>query len=168
MFSVAFSDLGALATGDYSGNVYLWDVASGQTTGTFALPGGSCSLCGAVSALAFSGDGNLLAAASQSGSAELWSVAQSSGNSIQVPGSAAGQAVWAISFSGSNVLVMGDDDGQSFLYRVTESSLTTSLAGTLADPSSGQQGVGALAFSPNGRYLVTGDTNGRAYLWHAG
>jgi serine/threonine protein kinase len=169
VFSVAFSDPGTLATGDYSGHVDVWDVASGTTTSSFALPGGPCStLCAAVSALAFSGDGSLLAAANESGSAEIWSVAQSTGSPMQVPATAAGQAVWAISFSGSDLLAMADDDGQSFLYRVAESRLTSSFAGALADPSFGQQGVGALAFSPNGRYLVTGDTSGRAYLWRAG
>jgi WD40 repeat protein len=169
VFTVAFSDFGTLATGDYSGNVYVWDVASGTTTSSFALASGPCStLCAAVSALAFSGDGRLLAAANESGSAELWSVAQSTGSPVQVPATAAGRPVWAVSFSGSDLLAMADDDGQSFLYRVAESRLTSSFAGALADPSFGQQGVGALAFSPNGRYLVTGDTSGSAYLWRVG
>ena len=41
-------------------------------------------------------------------------------------------------------------------------------AETLADPGSGSQGAGAVAFSPDGGSLVTGDTNNKAYLWRIG
>jgi hypothetical protein len=38
----------------------------------------------------------------------------------------------------------------------------------LADPASGSEGVGALAFSADGRQLVASDSNGTIYLWWAG
>jgi WD40 repeat protein len=169
VFSVAFSSRGTLATGDYDGHVYIWDLASGTTTATFALAGGSCpsTICAAVSALAFSADGRMLAAGNESGAAELWSLPAGVGSPIDPPAAAAGQSIWGLSFSGSALLAMGDNDGQAYLYRIAAGGPTASIAGTLTDPNSGSQGIGTLAFSADGRYLVTGDTNGNAYLWRA-
>jgi serine/threonine-protein kinase len=169
VFSVAFSGRGTLATGDYDGHVYIWDVASGTTTATFALAGGNCptTICAAVSALAFSGDGRVLAAGNESGAAELWSLSARAGRPIDPPAAAAGQSIWAFAFSGSALLAMGDADGHAYLYRLAGDGTAASIAGALTNPNSGSEGVGALAFSADGRYLVTGDTNGNAYLWRA-
>jgi len=38
----------------------------------------------------------------------------------------------------------------------------------LTDPATGSHGVGALAFSPDGQILATGDTNGSTHLWRIG
>ena len=170
VFSVAFSSRGTLATGDYDGNVNIWDLASGASTATFALPGGSCpsTICAAVSALAFSGDGRVLAAGNESGSAELWNLAAGTGSLINPPVAAAGKSIWAFSFGGSGLLAMADANGHAYLYRLAGGGLTASIAGSLTDPDSGSDGIGSLAFSADGRYLVTGDTNGNAYLWHTG
>jgi WD40 repeat protein len=174
VYSVAFSADGTLATGDYDGHVYTWDVASSSATAAFALAGGNCpsTICAAVSALAFSGDGRELAAGNESGSAELWSLAARTGAQIDPPAAAAGQSIWALSFSGSGLLAMADADGHAYLYRLAGGGPASSLVGALSDPNSGgafgNQGVGALAFSSDGRYLVTGDTNGNAYLWRVG
>jgi WD40 repeat protein len=92
----------------------------------------------------------------------LFNTASQAGDNIANPG-----PVWAMSFSGST-LAAADGNGQTYLWNVNASSLTATSAGTLADPNSGAQGVGALDFSPNGKWLVTGDTNGRAYVWAYG
>jgi hypothetical protein len=42
---------------------------------------------------------------------------------------------------------------------------TGRAAGRLTDPASGSQGVGAVAFTPDGTGLVAGDTSGITYLW---
>jgi WD40 repeat protein len=167
VYSAVFSSQGALATGDYSGNVYIWDIAVRATVATFAIPPSDCAgtLCGAISALAFSSDGSVLAAANESGTAELYGIASRVSNPLDVPSPAAGQAIWGMSFAGSGLLAMADQDGQSYLWQVTDASLTASLAVVLPDPGSGHDGVGTLAFSPDGTSLVTGDTNGSAYLW---
>jgi WD40 repeat protein len=169
VWSAVFGSTGTLATGDYSGEVSLWDLATRTITAGFTLTGGGTNCgadnCAPVSALAFSADGSLLAAGNESGSAEIWNVASSTGSIIGEPGN--GQPIWAASFSGSSLLALADNDGISYLYKVSETP-GASPAGQLSDPSTGGMGVGALSFSPNGTYLVTGETNGDAYVWHAG
>ena len=104
VYSVAFSSRGMFATGDYSGMVYIWDQASDVTTSSFAMPADACStgISSAISALAFSADGGLLAVGDKSGSAELWSIARGTGQLIRVPASALRHSIWALSFSGSD------------------------------------------------------------------
>ena len=163
VLTAVFSSQGTLATGDYSGNVYLWNLSSDTAIARFSLPGG-----GDASALAFSSDGSVLAAGNESGHAELLNVANQSSMSINLPLAASGQSIWGLSFNGAGMLALADDDGDSYLYQVSDSSLSATLVRTLPDPSSGVQGVGELGFSPDGRTLVTADTNGNAYVWHLG
>ena len=122
----------------------------------------------AISVLAFSADGSLLAASNESGNVEVRNVGTDRGSAITVPIQAQGSPIWAAAFGAADLLALASDDGTTYLYQVGESGSNESLAGALADPGSGSQGVGALEFSPNGTYLVTGDTNGAAYLWHLG
>jgi serine/threonine protein kinase len=161
VLTATFSSQGTLATGDYAGNVYLW--SGDSTTASFLLPGAV-----PVSALAFSTDGSVLAAGNKNGYAELWSVANHSGAALSVPAAGSGQPIWGLSFNSARLLAMADNNGQSYLYRVNNTNLSATLDGTLSDPSSGTHGVGELGFSPDGRYLVTADTNGNAYVWHLG
>ena len=126
-----------------------------------------------MSALAFNRDGGVLAAANESGSAELWSVAGQTGTQFDVPAAAAGQPIWALAFSDVGELAMADSDGEAYLYQVDSGALTASVVGALRDPNSGDTpagdaGISALAFGPDGNVLVTGDTNGNAYLWRVG
>lgn len=164
VWSATFSSNGTLATGDYAGNIYLWDIGSGSQVGSFAVPDGLN-----VTALAFSPDGNTLAAGSGTGTGSgsqgglyLFSTSGQASQDVMNPG-----AVWALSFNGPT-LAAADDDGQTYLFTVNEASLAATPGQTLADPNHGSQGVGAADFSPNGRWLVTGDTNGHAYVWSTG
>lgn len=172
VYSATFSGAGTLATGDYIGNVYIWNLSAGAPSATFTLPGTPCppKICAAVSALAFNGDGTVLAAGNESGSAELWSVAGQTGTALVVPAAAAAQPIWALAFSSGDELAMADADGEVYLYQVDSTALTASITGALSDPNSGDaptgdRGVSTLAFGPDGKVLVTGDTNGSAYLW---
>ena len=169
VYSVAFGGNDVLATGDYDGHVYLWDVGSGVTTATFSVPGSSCTvseICDAISGLAFSGDGSILAAASVNGNAELWSVA---GNrATPIPTASQGRpAIWGMAFGG-NRLGIACANGRLTLWRVNPRNLSAVLAASVTDPGSGGEGIGAVTFSADGHNLVTGDTNGSAYLWKLG
>jgi serine/threonine protein kinase len=166
VYSVAFSSNGVLATGDYYGHVYLWD--SGTVTATFSIPGGTCNvqttICGAVSGLAFNGDGAVLAAASINGNAELWSVSGKH-EAAMATATQGNPAIWGMAFGGDRTLAIACADGRINIWRVNPGSLTATMAGSLTDPRSGGDGIGAVTISANGRYLVAGDTNGSAYAW---
>lgn len=170
VFSVAFSSQGTMATGDYDGHVYLWDLTSGATAAGFSLPGTYCTagtICDSVSALAFSDDGNLLAAGTESGIAEIWNVARHHGSPDHRAGRPPGGDLGAV-VPRSRHARDGLRRRQNLPVAVNAASLTATVTGTLRDPNSGRQGVGTLAFSADGQYLVTGDTNGSAYLWKVG
>jgi Protein kinase domain/WD domain, G-beta repeat len=157
VWSVAFSpDSTTLATGDVNGNAYLWRVADpASPMRTFTVPGGQV-----VTAVAFTPDGKTLVTGNHAGSTDRWQIASGSHTVISSePG-----PVWALSVSRADILAIGDGDGRTYLY-----NLSTGNAGTaLPDPDSGREGVGAVAFSPNGMTLAAGDTNGTTYLWRTG
>jgi len=166
VWSAVFSSDDVLATGDYSGNIYLWDPRTGADLGHLVIPGGI-----SVTALAFSTDGITLAAATGresagtppgSGDLYLFRTATHAGQFIASVG-----AIWALQFAG-HILAAASGGGQTFLWTVSTGSLDATSAGTLPDPDSGSQGVGTLGYSPDGKWLVTGDTNGQAYVWQTG
>jgi WD40 repeat protein len=89
VLSVAFSPNGrTLAAGDNSGDVRLWDTASGQETHT--LSEGS-----AVSGVAFDKDGRTVAVADDSGNVGLWD----GSNGQETDSFAEGGSVNSVAFS---------------------------------------------------------------------
>jgi serine/threonine protein kinase len=157
IWALTFSPDGkTLATGDYNGSTYLWDAASstGSPAATFTAPGGPN-----ITAVAFSPDGKTLATGNSDGTAYLWNLSSGAHTVISEPG-----PVWGVAFSKSGMLAVGDNDGSTYLWDVAAGDTSA----TLTDPASGGQGVGAVAFSPDGQTLATGDTNGTTYLWKVG
>jgi WD40 repeat protein len=71
---LAFAPNGTrLATGDYNGNIYVWDIATGKITATLADPGSGCNgTNNFVPSLAFAPGGTALATGEISGNAYLW------------------------------------------------------------------------------------------------
>ncbi len=155
VWSVAFSPDGtSLATTDFTGHAYLWDAADPTSpTHTFITSNQH------VTAVAFSPDGKTLVTGNNDGTTDIWQIGTSAHSVISEPGT-----VWGLAVSRQGILAIGDDDGSTYLYNLG----TGNAAGTLPDPGSGSGGVGAVAFSPDGRTLAAGDTNGTTYLWRTG
>jgi hypothetical protein len=156
VWALAFSpDGGTLAAGDYQDTTCLWNLGSGAVPVLLSGPGGQQD----ATAVAFSADGSTLASGYTDGKVYLWKLASQTHTVISEPAT-----VWGVAFSRSGLLAIGDDDGSTYLLNLASGQ----ARGTLADPASGSQGVGAVAFSPDGKTLVTGDTNGTTYLWRVG
>ena len=156
--TLAFSRDGTLlAAGDYNHDAYLWSIPSGAAIARFAT-------ANAVDSVAFSPDGQLLAA-SFDGNTYLYQVsARSLVATLLDPGPQPGVEAVAFSPSGQ-VLAAGDHDGSTYLWDVANRTVT----GTLTTSAySAQPKVWAVAFSPNGQLLATGDHSGVTNVWKVG
>ena len=154
VWAVAFSPNGqSLATADFNGSTYLWDMAGAAAvpTATFTVPGGHYA-----TAVAFSPDGRTLATGNFNGDTYLWNLRTGVPTVIPEP-----RTVWAVAYSRDGTLAIGDADGAAYLRAATAAEGQGSV---LADPASGSEGLGALAFSADGRQLAAGDSNGTTYL----
>jgi tRNA A-37 threonylcarbamoyl transferase component Bud32 len=156
VWALAFSPDGAsLAAGDYQDTTCLWNLGSSASPTLLTGPGGQQD----ATAVAFSPDGSTLASGYTDGKVYLWNVSSQTHTVISEPAT-----VWGVAFSKSGLLAIGDGDGSTYLVDPASGQASN----TLADPASGSQGVGAVAFSPNGKTLVAGDTDGTTYLWRIG
>jgi WD40 repeat protein len=86
-----------------------------------------------VDSVAFSPHGSTLATGDSGGTAYLWNLAGQTHTVISEPGT-----VWAVAFSKSGILAVGDADGSTYL----RAAATGDYMATLTDPASGSQGVG--------------------------
>ena len=118
---------------------------------------------GEVNAVAFSPNGEILAAGDTDGSTYLWNVA--AGKRIaRLPDPGSRNGVDAVAFSPDGKLVAaGDNDGNVYLWNPATGRLTATL--TSGRPIA--NGVVSVAFSPDGTMLAAGGENGSAYLWDA-
>lgn len=157
-----FSDGTRIAAGNEDGTASIFDVATGQCLRTFSK---HSKACGSV---AVSPDGSVLATASWQNDAILWDAATGERRALL---NDSPDRLDAIAFDPVGRLVAtGGMDGPVRLYRVSDGQLDGELlpedlrqAGELAPK--GNRRIGALAFSPDGKWLVAAGDLGRVTMW---
>lgn len=175
--AVVFSPDGThLATGDADGTAHVWDA----TTGVATLKVRHRS--GAVNDIQFSPDGTLLATGGQDRTARLWAVADGALKGVAHGDQQALNGVVAVSlravstFSPRGVLATAcDGDGTVRLWLLPPPDSRTLSAfdveaglGTLSELLALRvHGAHSASFSPDGAFIATGDSHGRAVVWRA-
>jgi WD40 repeat protein len=148
-FAAAFSPTGKLvATGDFDGAVRLWRSDTGKLTDELKASGME-----PVTGVAFSGDGSVLAAAKGS-QAVVWTRRKAPPRVLH----ADENDVWAVAVSadGGHVAT-GDVHGHVRVWHV-RSGAAVELNGHTGT-------IRSLAFSPNGKSLVTASDDETARIW---
>jgi serine/threonine protein kinase len=142
--------------------------ASGPSpTATLKDPGhsngaSSGSITG-VSSVAFSPNGQMLAAGDIDDSIYIWNVATGQlAFTLTDPGNSS-SSVYAVAFSpNGQMLAAGDGTDITYVWNLT----TRRVVATLNDNGGSDAVVQAVAFSPNGQMLAAGDQDDSTYLWN--
>ena len=111
-----------------------------------------------VHAVAFSPDGQMLAAGDWNGSTYLWDTVTGTQAAALADPDLAGAGVQSVAFSpGGTMLAIGDANGSTYLWDVATGTRTA----VLTEPAGSDQSV---AFSPDGKMLASAG-NSSTYLW---
>jgi WD40 repeat protein/tRNA A-37 threonylcarbamoyl transferase component Bud32 len=174
--TAAFSPDGrTLASGAGDGAVWVWDYSTGQARHTFLVgkqaaelvalwkpivalnlaSGNSASLTGPVRGLAFSPDGNLLAAGSVDGVVKLLDPVRGIERATLAHD---GEPVHGLAFSADGALVAAACGTAIKVWGTADGQLRHTLTGHT-------QPVTALAFAPHGNFLATGGEDWNINLW---
>jgi WD40 repeat protein len=150
--SVTFSlDGNKALTGSEDGTVRLWDITKEEPT-SIVLQGHAQR----ISSVAFSLDGKKALTGSYDKTARLWDITKEEPTSIVLKGHA-GPIISAVFSPDGTLVFTGSIDETARLWDITKQQPTSIVLTQPAPPIGPMYSV---AFSPNGRYALTG-----AWLW---
>ncbi len=141
----------SLVSCGYDGVVRLWDLGTGKGRQLTATPGRT------IYAVAFAPDGRTVAVGRSDGPAELWDAA--TGKQVRATAKEHGNTWW-LAFSPDGRALASGDQGGGGVIRLWEVS-TGALRARVGDGT----GATSLAFSSDGRSLLTGGSSGDVVLW---
>lgn len=146
------SDGSVLATGKYTGEVKLWDVASGREIAS--LPGHSEH----INSIAFSKDDRLIFTGSWDGTLKMWDATFHQCLKT-IPTRKKSDTGMALS-PDEKFLATGGMDGVARIYDIKTGELTSELKGHSVV-------IMAIAYSPDGKTIATGSQDFTVKLWNA-
>ncbi|MEP0855965.1 serine/threonine-protein kinase [Trichocoleus sp. DQ-U1] len=154
VYSIAFSPDGQkIASSSGDGTIKVWNLHSGQLLQT--LKSGPEDR---VFSIAISPDGQTLASGSKDKTIKLWNLGTG-----QLKNTLKGHSGFILSVAiaqNGQTLVSGSDDKTIKLWNLS----TGTLISTISEPS--DNGVPAVAISPDGRILATSNISDKIYLWN--
>jgi WD40 repeat protein len=149
-------DSRVFATGSSDGNIVLWSPDLGQPRG--ALSSG----LQAVESLAFGSEGKFLAASGGS----LWTMLSLNHPPVSVVDARTGQKLYSLAAEGISALAVNNKRETLAVTGRLGVEQRALSSGQLVDTFQGHtKFVMSAAYSPNGRLLVSGGSDGRAIVW---